>query len=243
MANHTRPANGTPTAYWPLICRWSGNDRPLPRRTIRMPGRRAYALNGNGAGFDFCAHVRRLCRDISRRCEELSQLDVRRMLFSVTQARNSHVHGLQARVTPLRFHDGRLTRRRRGVNYQVQRYVVDARDVLYIVTFCLPRFLDLAFEEKLVTFFHELYHISPRFDGDLRRHDGRYAIHSHSQRLYDERMAKLVKAYLASKPDSAVLAFLRSDFAEIQRRHGGIVGVVVPRPKIIPLREPLNGRH
>ena len=30
-------------------------------------------------------------------------------------------------------------------------------------------FLDQTFEEKLVTVFHELYHISPAFDGDLRR--------------------------------------------------------------------------
>jgi predicted metallopeptidase len=157
------------------------------------------------------------------------------MLFGVTQARTAQVHGLQARVTPLRFSDGELVRRRRGVSYQVQRYLVGSRDILYLVTFCLPRFLDLEFDEKMVTLFHELYHIHPEFNGDLRRHEGRYSIHSHSQRAYDELMAKLAKAYLASGPDSSLFEFLRGSFGQLQRRHGRIVGVIVPRPKIIPV--------
>jgi hypothetical protein len=72
--------------------------------------------------FDFCGHVRCLCADIVRRCEAFHHIDVSRLLFAVTQARSGRTHGLQARVTPLRFHEGRLRRRRRGISYQVQRY-------------------------------------------------------------------------------------------------------------------------
>ena len=60
--------------------------------------------------------------------------------------------------------------------------------MLYVMTFCLPRFLNQDFDEKIVTLFHELYHISPAFDGDLRRHGGRYQVHTHSQKNYDEEM-------------------------------------------------------
>jgi hypothetical protein len=127
------------------------------------------------------------------------------------------------------------------VTYQVQRYFVDSRDILYLVTFCLPRFLDLDFDEKFVTLFHELYHISPAFDGDLRRHDGRYSVHSHSQRLYDEHMAHLARAYLNDGADPNLHGFLRLDFAQLQCRHGSVVGVMVPRPKIIPLAEAKAG--
>jgi hypothetical protein len=141
-------------------------------------------------------------------------------------------------VTPLRFHGGRLTRQRRGVTYQVQRYFVDRHEILYLVTFCLPRFLDLDFDEKLITLFHELYHISPAFDGDLRRHDGRYAIHSHSQRRYDEHMAHLARNYLDGGAEPRLHAFLRLNFAQLQSRHGAVVGVMVPRPKIIPVPAP-----
>jgi hypothetical protein len=185
--------------------------------------------------FDFCARVRRLLDDIVARSPELSHIQVPRILIAVNQARSARVHGLQARVTPLRFPQGELTRLRRGVVYQVQRYFVDDHEFLYLLTFCLPRFLDQDFDEKFVTLLHELYHIGPAFDGDLRRHDGRYQLHTHSQKEYDGRMGGLARAYLATQPDPALHAFLRLNFAQLQKRHGAVLGIVVPRPKIIPL--------
>jgi len=170
-----------------------------------------------------------------KRCAALKHIDVARLLFAVTQARGSKRFGLQARVTPLRFHEGQLVRRRRGVPYQVQRFFVDAREMLYLVTFCLPRFLDQDFDDKFITLFHELYHIGPAFDGDLRRHGGRCALHSHSKRGYDRHMADLARAYLSDGADHALHGFLRLNFAQLQHRHGSVVGVVVPRPKVIPL--------
>src|SRR5262249_2481292 len=235
----------------PMVCRWSEPENPLPIRTVRAPSRPRNApaepppnlpTGAPDQPFDFCGHIQRLCADIALRCEALRHVNVARMLFAVTQARNGHAHGLQARVTPLRFREGRMTRQRRGVTYQVQQYVVGARDLLYLVTFCLPRFLDLDFDEKFITLFHELFHISPAFDGDLRRHGGRYSIHSHSQRRYDQHMAQLARAYLNNGADPALHGFLRLNFAQLERRHGSVVGVVVPRPKIIPVAPPPNGQ-
>jgi predicted metallopeptidase len=151
------------------------------------------------------------------------------------QARSSRRHGLQARVTPLRFRNGALRRRRHGRAYQVQRYFVDDREMLYVMAFCLPRFLDQDFDNKLITLFHELYHISPAFDGDLRRHEGRYALHSRSKRIYDQQMVELARAYLADGADVSLHTFLRLNFGQIQERHGQVIGVVVPRPKLIPV--------
>jgi hypothetical protein len=73
----------------------------------------------------------------------------------------------------------------------VQRYFVDEREILYLVTFCLPRFLDQDFDDKFITLFHEMYHIGPAFDGDLRRHPGRCAMHTSSKNSYDKHMAHL----------------------------------------------------
>jgi hypothetical protein len=231
----------------PAVLRWNDKENPLPVRALRVPGRhgrRPYGLEAppwlrTGPAdrpFDFSGRVRRLCEDICRRCAELRHIDVSRLLFAVTQARSGQRHGLQARVTPLRFRHGQLTRRRRDGDYQVQRYVVGECEMLYLVTFCLPRFLDQDFDDKFITLFHELYHISPHFEGDLRRHDGRYALHSHSKRDYDTHMAHLARAYLAGGPDRALHDFLRLNFAQLQHRHGSVVGVVVPRPRLIPVR-------
>jgi hypothetical protein len=119
----------------------------------------------------------------------------------------------------------------------VQRYFVGRREMLYLVTFCLPRFLDQDFDDKFITLFHELYHISPHFEGDLRRHEGRYALHSHSKREYDAQMAHLARAYLAGGPDRALHDFLRLNFAQLAHRHGSVLGVVVPRPRLIPVTD------
>jgi hypothetical protein len=185
--------------------------------------------------FDFCGHNRRLCADVVRHSEELRHIDVSRLLFGMTQARNGHRHGLQARVTPLRFRSGQLRRRRHGVTYQVQRYFVDDREMLYLVTFCLPRFLDQDFDDKFITLFHELYHISPGCEGDLRRHEGRCSLHSSSKQRYDAYMADLARSYLSNGADRSLHSFLRLNFAQLQHRHGSVVGVVVPRPRLLPV--------
>jgi hypothetical protein len=128
-----------------------------------------------------------------------------------------------------------LVRKRRGTLYQVQRYYLDDREMLYVVSFCLPRFLNQDFDDKFVTLFHELYHISPAFDGDLRRHAGRYDIHSHSKQEYDKHMAHLAREYLAGGADPDLHAFLRLNFRQLAHRHGTVLGAVVPRPKLVPL--------
>jgi predicted metallopeptidase len=230
----------------PPILRWQDPDHPLPLYPVRQPPhgrRRTVGLEAPpwlhtgppDQPFDFSEHVRRLCADVVRSCPDLRHIDVARLLFGVTQARSGQRHGLQARVTPLRFRHGELTRRRQGVDYRVQRYFVNGREMLYLVTFCLPRFLDQDFDDKFITLFHELYHISPRFEGDLRRHGGRYAIHSHSKRAYDAYMADLARAYLSNGADKTLHAFLRLNFAQLQHRHGSVLGIVVPRPRLLPI--------
>ena len=230
----------------PLELRWGGADNPLPVRPVRVPARARrrtagleappwYSTGPAGEPFDFSAHVRRLCADMVAHCPALSHVDVSRLLFGMTQARSGRHYGLQARVTPLRFHGGALRRQRRGVCYQVQRYFVGGAEMLYLVTFCLPRFLDQSFDDKFITLFHELYHISPAFDGDLRRHGGRYDLHSRSKKEYDSHMAHLARSYLSNGVDAGLHHFLRLDFAQLQHRHGSVVSVAVPRPKLIPV--------
>lgn len=240
MSSALRVSRETP-AHPPLVLNW--NDA-LPMRMIRAPARVLplgtdappwYESGPVDRPFQFCQHLHRLCADIAERCDALRHIDVSRLLVGVTQARSTRAHGLQARVTPLRFRNGALARRRRGTVHQVQRYFVAGREMLYLVTFCLPRFLELDIDEKFVTLFHELYHISPAFDGDLRRHDGRYSIHSHSQRLYDQQMAALARGYLRDGANPKLHAFLRLNFAQLEQRHGSVVGVVVPRPKLVPI--------
>jgi Putative phage metallopeptidase len=216
----------------PPILEWSSDT--LPRSVVRRQGWPAPAEGP----FDFCAHIRALSAEVIAQCPKFRHIDIDRLLFSFTPARSGRAHGLHARVTPMRFCGGALIERYGRTHYQVQRYRLDGREVLYLVTFCLPRFLNLSFDEKFVTLFHELYHIGPAFDGDLRRHHGRCHVHTHSKKDYDEAMGRLVRAYLANGADQQLHAFLRLNFAQLKQKHSAIVGVKVPRPRLFPVRSP-----
>jgi len=111
----------------------------------------------------------------------------------------------------------------------------DGEEMLYILTFYLPRFLNLSLDEKLVTVFHELYHISPAFDGDIRRFSGTCYMHTGSQADYDRQMAVYAKEYLALLPKSQFPEYLRYDFAGLRRCYGAIVGLRLAVPRLIAL--------
>lgn len=229
--------NGPGGSGPPLELCWGGG-RPVPTRWVVPDGRRHRApapARGAARPFDFSAAMGRLCADVAARCAVLRHVHMPRVLVTFTPSRNRSRFGLQARVTPLRFRNGSLTRRHGPVEYQVQRFFVDGREMLYLLTFCLPRFLDQSFDEKLVTVFHELFHVGPGFDGDLRRHPGRYAVHSHSKARYDSHMAELAREYAADHPEPGLFDFLRLGYRELWDRHGGVVGAVVPRPKLLPV--------
>ncbi len=107
--------------------------------------------------------------------------------------------------------------------------------MLYLVSFCLPRFLNRPFQDKLVTVFHELFHVGPKFDGDMRRLPGKNFAHSHSQKNYDAHMARLATAYLRDGADQSRYGFLHLTFAQLCAKHGAIVGLHLPRPLMVPV--------
>jgi hypothetical protein len=179
--------------------------------------------------------MRRLCEDFVVRLPEFHHVSMDRIVVTFAQARRRVSHGLQAKLTPLRFQHGHMTTHRHGREWTIQRLYRGEAEMLYILTFYLPRFQDQSFREKLITIAHELFHINPKFDGDIRRLTGHYHVHSHSQKEYDQQMGLLVDRYLATRPATDLFAFLRLDFRSLLQKHGGVVGLRVPIPKLIPL--------
>jgi len=186
--------------------------------------------------FDFTLHVRRLCDDMIARLPELAHIDMSCVAVCFCQTRKAVAHGIFASLTPLRFKDGAATALRRGRPHAIQRVCDQAgQEMLYVLSVYLPRFQNLEFREKLITVLHELWHISPRFNGDIRRHEGRYHAHTHSQAEYDDQMGQLADAWLAQSPPPELWSFLCDDFPQLIGRHGGIVGLKIRRPRILPL--------
>jgi hypothetical protein len=187
-------------------------------------------------GFDFCSHMRDICQDFVQRLPELSHIDMEGVAVSASQARQPGPYGIYASLTPMRFEGGARAGKRRGRYYKSQVVVNESgREMLYILTFYLPRFMDVSLREKLITIVHELWHISPDFDGDMRRHEGRCYAHTGSRQRYDEAAAGLVDRWMSRNPPRSLYTFLELDFCQLQRLFGPIYGVRYARPKLLPI--------
>lgn len=199
----------------------------------RPPARRSETA---APGFDITAHLWRLCHDISGRLPDLAHIRMDQVAVTFCQTRRQVLHGLQAKLTPLRFENGSLHQTKRGRTYTIERvYDQQGREMLYLLSFYLPRFLQHCTHHKFVTVFHELLHISPQFDGDLRRFPGRCYAHTGSQKNFDAQAEQLYEAYLALDPPEELLWFLQMEFDELVQQHGPIKGLKLRTPKLIPV--------
>jgi hypothetical protein len=158
---------------------------------------------------------------------------------------------------------GCITRRSRWFVTKSPEVVVDGTRITYLISFALPRFCEQslrgsrkercyhqqapAWLAKLDTIVHELYHIDPNQAG-IRRvelNDGRLASGSHGSQFL-QTVAEMVHDYLDSRPDPALYDFLRHGFADLERRHGGVVATTFRNFPSFPQRYieilPLNAQ-
>ncbi|AMV73370.1 hypothetical protein JCM30471_17850 [Desulfuromonas carbonis] len=176
-----------------------------------------------------------LCRDAAKRVPELGHLVPERILFALSRSRAEGSHGLYARILPLRFAGGSAEWQRRRGRYQetwrLPPLHYRGEEILYLIQVLVPRFFRLCRREKLATLFHELYHISPACDGDLRRFPGRNYAHGHSRKAFQQRVDHLLDRYLTADPPAALLAPF--DLTEEDWRSGRVAvsGLRVPLPR------------
>jgi hypothetical protein len=195
-----------------------------------------FRRNGPQTGFDFSLHIRRVCDDMIARLDQLGHVDMSRVAVSFAQTRRTGSQGMFASLTPLRFAGGQMQTIRRKRRWCIQRlYGADGREMLYILNFYLPRFLDLPLREKLATTLHELWHVGPKFDGDLRRLGGRCFAHGASQKRYDAHVEALLDRWLGLGPPESLYGFLRLSFRDLVAGHGRVFGRRVRAPKLVPV--------
>lgn len=180
--------------------------------------------------FDYTKAIKAVIRDLVRYVPELEHVRPGSILVSFAKARQRTHHGTYAKVVPLRFEGGRFYERRGGEIRSTPRWTFRDREYLYILYVYMPRFHDACFREKLETLVHELWHISPACDGDLRRFEGRTHYHGDSCRDFDDEIRPLVDAYLKVRGDAACLEFLRVSTERLERQYGRLVGLKVQHP-------------
>lgn len=176
-----------------------------------------------------------LCRDANLRVPAFEHLVPERILFALSRSRAQGSHGIYARIVPLRFAGGtRELQRRRGRFRETWRLPIlhhDGQEILYLIQVMVPRFFRLSRREKLATLFHELYHISPRCDGDLRRFPGRNYAHGHSRKAFQQKVDSLLDSYLGAGPAPSLLSSIDIREADWQRGLVTVRGLQVPLPR------------
>ena len=180
--------------------------------------------------------MERLIAAIVRQVEEFNHIDSDRVMVCVSTTRGGGIHGTYAKIHPLRFENGSrttLVRRRRGAAlYEIPPVTRQGMEMLYIIYFLVPRFLNLPLREKLITVFHELYHVSPAFDGDIRRFPGKNYAHGSSRKKFNVLMAELVESFLGTTENLKTVEFLEGDMEAIRSRYCALVGRRMAAPKL-----------
>lgn len=159
--------------------------------------------------------VKRLIRDAARRLPELSHIRASRILVVAGEARR----GSRATIRPAHFKE---TRRRAGAGGRKKPLIrVKGRKILYVVTLRPLWFVSSSPEARIDTILHELYHVSPRFDGTLHR--GR--VHARLPRArFNRRVRALRTRYLAEAPEEVLAPFAHRGLVKVRmwlERPGG----------------------
>jgi hypothetical protein len=100
--------------------------------------------------------------------------------------------------------------------------------------FFVPRFIELTLTQKLQTVVHELYHISPEFNGDIRRFNGRCFAHGSSQKKYDKTVQQFTDYWLKQEPPEEIWSFLLFNYKTLTEKFGRLVGTRIKKPVLIP---------
>ena len=135
-------------------------------------------------------------RDLAVRLPEFAHLVPAKVLVVAGEARR----GSRGSVKPLAFARGK-SRDRSGARKPVVR--VDGRRMLYCVTLRPLFFRDSRPDQRLETLLHELYHVSPAFDGTLdpaRRH-------ARMGGTFSRRFRPVVRRYLRRCPPEVLAPF------------------------------------
>jgi len=168
---------------------------------------------------------------IVRSSPSLTHIDVSRVLVCIGSNRQGKAGGIYGKLVPLKFENGSEVLKHRGTLYGIPEISHNNRSLLYIIYYYMPRFFDLSWLEKVRVMFHELYHISPLFNGDIRRMGKVKKAHGHSKRHYDSLYKEELKSFLDHIRTSSHIDFLQMDSKSLFNRYRQVTGIRMKKPR------------
>lgn len=172
-----------------------------------------------------------LVAEIIKNVKIFSHIDLKRTLVCVSSNRGGR-GAIYGKLVPLRFENGKRVVRHRGRLFSIPAVMEGNTEILYIVYFYMPRFFDLPAREKLNVIFHELYHISPEFNGDIRRMGKVKAAHGHSRDHFNSQFSENVDDFFKQISGTPYMNFLSMNSSAIFSNFARVKGrrMKAPRP-------------
>jgi len=184
----------------------------------------------SSAGFDFTGSMDMLVDDIVKTHPFFNHIIPDNILIAISPS-NGNKNGVVAKLRPMLFEGGVRTKTIRGREYEAPQVIIDGINILYIVYFHLPRYLDHGnHKTKLSTVLHELHHISPLFNGDIRRYTGKNYAHGNSRKGFDDLINVYTEEYIESTSQPELSYFLKYKYSELRRKYGAICGDMIRIP-------------
>ncbi len=178
-----------------------------------------------------------IIEDIVRSVPSLRHIDVRRTLICIASNKTGKRGGTYGKLVPLRFENGSDVLKYRDRFYGMPEIIHGDVTYLYIIYFYMPRFFNLSLEEKLRVIFHELYHISTEFNGDIRRMGGVKKAHGHSKKHYDAQYAGVLNNFISAMRNESHINFLKMDAWALFNRFRSVSGMRMKNPRPVLLRK------
>jgi len=200
-----------------------------------MTGRSASSARSRAREINISSALKDIVAEIAGRVPSFEHIDPEQLQVCVSSNRNNGRGATFGKLVPLRFKGGEELLYFRGRCYAMPRVFQGDTRILYLVYFYSPRFFDLPARDKLRVIFHELYHISPEFNGDIRRFGKGGSAHGNSKKKYDLRFDGELREFLDHIIDTPHWEFLAMDTGALFASYDRVVShrMRTPKPTVI----------
>ncbi len=157
-----------------------------------------------------------IIHDMVKSTDEFKSFDMNKILICCASNRSDGRGAIYGKLSPLRFQDGSEIIKHNGRFYTIPKLKVNNIEILYVIYFYIPKFFNLSAKDKVNVMFHELYHINPEFNGDIRRMGKFKSAHGHSRKSFEEKYIEYADAFFETIKEAPYYNFLQMKTEDIQ---------------------------
>ena len=182
---------------------------------------------------DITGILTRLIEEIINNTQIFGHFDINKIIVCTASNKKNSRGGTYGKLVPLKFENGADILKYKGKNYAMPKIIKNNIQQLYIIYFYIPKFFDLPHIEKLRVIFHELYHISPDFNGDIRRFGKKKISHGSSRDKFNSNFENELIEYYENNMGNRFSHFLKMDMDYIHKNFNNIYSIRMKLPKPI----------